>query len=164
MMLSFSVRKTWSSRNPCSTRSTRAVAPPPRTCCAGSRITRTLAELGYRLQCRRVAVPTQPLREWVRQGKGYRGAMLPTSFKRLHPGDKAAGKDAPDDAVGYHAVGVTMEQLDPKVRAPEELVMIDPWPGLDGKAEARAKVTPLVELAHKDRGLHALMFFWSGWS
>ncbi|HEY6038443.1 MAG TPA: hypothetical protein VIV58_29375 [Kofleriaceae bacterium] len=126
--------------------------------------TRTLAELGYRLQCRRVAVPTQPLLEWVRQGKGYRGAMLPTSFKRLHPGDNAAGKDAPDDAVGYHAIGVTMEQFDPKVRAPEELVMVDPWPGVDGVAEDRAKVTPLVDLAHKDRGLHALMFFWTGWS
>jgi hypothetical protein len=126
--------------------------------------THNLAELGYRLQCRRVAVPTAALLEWVRQGKGYRGAMLPTSFKRLHPGDKAAGRDAPDDAVGYHAIGVTMEQFDPKARGPEELVMADPWPGVDGKAEDRAKVTPLVELAHKDRGLHALMFFWTGWS
>lgn len=121
-----------------------------------------LAALGYRLQCRRVAVPTHAILEWVRQGKGYRGAMLPTNFKRLHPGAKAAGRDVLDDNV-FHAVGVTMEPWDPKARS-EELVMIDPWPGVDGKAEDRAKVTPALELAHKDRGLHALMFFWSGWS
>jgi hypothetical protein len=122
-----------------------------------------LAALGYRLQCRRVAVPTAAILDWVRQGKGYRGAMLPTNFKRLHPGAKAGGRDVLDDNV-FHAVGVTMEQWDPKAKAGDELVMIDPWPGVDGVASDREKVTPLVELAHKDRGLHALMFFWSGWS
>jgi len=126
--------------------------------------TNALAELGYRLQCRRVAVPTAALLEWVRQGKGYRGAMLPTNFKRLHPAEGVGGRDALGDEV-YHAVGVTMEQLDahdPKGR--DELVMIDPWPGVDGKAKDREPVTTLLEQAHKDRGLHALMFYWTGWS
>ena len=44
-----------------------------------------LHELGYRLQCRRVAMPTPAVLDWVRAGKGYRGAMLPTEFRRLHP-------------------------------------------------------------------------------
>jgi hypothetical protein len=126
--------------------------------------TNSLAQLGYRLQCRRVAVPTAALLEWVRQGKGYRGAMIPTSFKRLHPGKNAAGQDVLDDNVS-HAVGVSMEQLVPlDTKSKDELVMIDPWPGVDAKAQDREKVTQLLELAHKDRGLHALMFFWTGWS
>src|SRR5262249_43404158 len=53
----------------------------------------SLHELGYRLQCRRVATPTGAILEWVRAGRGYRGAMLPTNFKRLHPTTGAAGKD-----------------------------------------------------------------------
>lgn len=123
-----------------------------------------LAELGYRVQCRRAAVPTNSILEWVRAGKGYRGAMLPTSFKRLHPEKGAGGRDLPDDDI-FHAVGVSMETLDPKdAKAKDDLVMLDPWPGVDGSAEDRAKVTPALELAHKDRGLHALMFFWTGWS
>lgn len=123
--------------------------------------TNTLAELGYRLQCRRVAIPTAALLEWVRQGKGYRGAMAPTNFKRLHPKPGAGGRDVVDDAVA-HAVGVTIDKLDAK--SAEELVMIDPWPGVDGGAKDREKVSPALELAHKDRGLHALMFYWTGWS
>jgi len=123
--------------------------------------TRTLAELGYRLQCRRVAVPTQPLLEWVRQGKGYRGAMLPTSFRRLHPASGAAGKGLPDDAV-QHAVGVTVDRLD--TRADEELVMIDPWPGVVGGVVDRAKVPAALESAHRERNFHALVYYWVGWS
>jgi hypothetical protein len=123
--------------------------------------TTTLAELGYRLQCRRVAIPTPALLDWVRQGKGYRGAMTPTSFKRLHPKPGAGGKDVLDDNV-YHAVGLTIDKLDPK--SADELVMIDPWPGVDGAAKDRDKVSPALELAHKERGLHALMFYWTGWS
>ena len=60
---------------------------------------------------------------------------------------------------------LSMEQLAPlETKSKEELVMIDPWPGVDAKAKDREKVTQLLELAHKDRGLHALMFFWTGWS
>jgi hypothetical protein len=120
-----------------------------------------LAELGYRLQCRRVAIPTAALMEWVRQGKGYRGAMLPTNFKRLHPKPGAGGQDVLADNV-YHAVGLTMDKLDAK--SGEELVMIDPWPGVDGSAKDRGVVSPALELAHKERGHHALMYYWTGWS
>jgi len=84
----------------------------------------SLHELGYRLQCRRVATPTSAILEWVRAGRGYRGAMLPTNFKRLHPTPGAAGLDVNDDAVA-HAVGLTIDRLDPK--GEEDLVMIDPW-------------------------------------
>ncbi len=121
----------------------------------------TLAELGYRLQCRRIAMPTAALVEWVRQGRGYRGAMLPTAFKRLHPKPGAGGKEVSDDML-HHAVGLTMDRLDPK--GADELVMIDPWPGVDGAAKDRDKVSPALELAHKERGLHALVFYWTGWS
>jgi hypothetical protein len=121
----------------------------------------SLGALGYRLQMRRVAVPTGVLVQWVKEGKGYRGAMLPTNFKRLHPAKGAGGKDVVDDNV-YHAVGLTIDKLDPKSN--DELVMIDPWPGVDGQAKDRDAMPPTLELAHKDRGLHALMYFWTGWS
>ena len=122
--------------------------------------TGTLAELGYRLQCRRVAVPTPALLEWVRQGKGYRGAMLPTDFAKLHPEPGAAGADVSGDSVA-HAVGLTVDRLDAK--ADEQLVMIDPWPGMVG-AKDRAKVPPAIEVAHRARGHHALVYYWVGWS
>src|SRR5512144_807770 len=105
----------------------------------------SLHELGYRLQCRRVATPTAAILEWVRAGRGYRGAMLPTSFKRLHPAPGAAGKDVADDAVA-HAVGVTIDRLDPV--SDEDLVMIDPWPGVHGGARDRGPVPPAIEAAH----------------
>ena len=119
-----------------------------------------LHELGYRLQCRRVATPTPAILDWVKQGKGYRGAMLPTDFKKLHP-QPGAGGDAGEDVEG-HAVGVTIDRLDAK--ADEELVMIDPWPGVAGGATDRGKLSPALERAHKDKGLHALIYFWVGWS
>jgi hypothetical protein len=120
-----------------------------------------MMELGYRLQYRRVAIPTPALLDWVRQGRGYRGAMLPTNYKRMHPRPDAAGKDAPDENI-FHAVGVAMEKLTAK--SDDELVMIDPWPGVDGKDSDRAKVSPALELAHKERGYHALVYYWVGWS
>jgi len=43
-------------------------------------------------------------------------------------------------------------------------VMIDPWPGVVGGATDRGKLSPALEAAHKDKGLHALVYFWSGWS
>jgi hypothetical protein len=121
----------------------------------------SLNELGYRLQCRRVATPTAAILDWVRQGKGYRGAMLPTSFGKLHTGPDAAGKDVPEDSVS-HAVGITIDRLDAK--GTEDLVMIDPWPGSGNGATDRAKISPALEVAHKERGSHALVYFWVGWS
>jgi hypothetical protein len=121
----------------------------------------SLHELGYRLQCRRVATPTAALLDWVRAGRGYRGAMLPTAYRRLHPIPGAAGENIPDDSVLQHAVGVTVDRLEAK--AEEDLVVIDPWPGFKGDKE-RDKVTPALELAHKDRNFHALVYYWVGWA
>lgn len=121
----------------------------------------TLHQLGYRLQCRRVATPTSAILDWVQAGRGYRGAMLPTSYKKLHPTPGSAGKDVLDDTV-MHAVGVTIDRLDPA--SDEELVMIDPWPGVKGEARDRGKIAPAIESAHRDRNFHALVYFWVGWS
>ncbi len=121
----------------------------------------SLHELGYRLQCRRVATPTSAILEWVRAGRGYRGAMLPTNFKRLHPTPGAAGLDVNDDAVA-HAVGLTIDRLDPK--GEEDLVMIDPWPGVIGEARDRGTVPAELDAAHRDRNFHALVYYWVGWS
>jgi hypothetical protein len=121
----------------------------------------SLHELGYRLQCRRVATPTAALLEWVKAGKGYRGAMLPTEFRKLHPEPGAAGQDVLGDAVS-HAVGLTIDRLDTK--ADEDLVMIDPWPGVVGGAKDRARVHAALESAHRARNFHALVYYWVGWS
>ncbi len=120
-----------------------------------------LHELGYRLQCRRVSTPTAALLEWVRVGRGYRGAMLPTSFKRLHPTPGSAGTEYTDDGVA-HAVGITVDRVD--LGGDEELVMIDPYPGVLDDAKERTKVSPAIEAAHRDRNLHALVYYWVGWS
>ncbi|HEY1555501.1 MAG TPA: hypothetical protein VGF94_11770 [Kofleriaceae bacterium] len=120
----------------------------------------SLHELGYRLQCRRVATPTAAIVDWVKAGRGYRGAMLPTSFPKLHPTPGAAGECA-DDAV-LHAIGLTIDRLDAKTD--EELVMIDPWPGVLGGAKDRGKVSPQLEQSHRERNYHALVYFWVGWS
>ena len=125
----------------------------------GSRVT-NLHELGYRLMCRRVATPTPAIVEWVRAGKGYRGAMMPTSFKKLHPAAGASGKDIAADGIN-HAVGLTIDRINST--SDEELVMIDPWPGFDG-AHDKAKVPATLESAHKDKNFHALVYYWVGWS
>jgi hypothetical protein len=117
--------------------------------------------LGYRLQCRRVATPTSALLDWVKAGKGYRGAMLPTEFARIHPEPGAAGQDVLGDAVA-HAVGVTIDRLDAK--GEEELVMIDPWPGVEGDAKDRGPLHRELEAAHRARNFHALVYYWVGWS
>lgn len=118
---------------------------------------KTLAQLGYRLQCRRVAMPTPSLLSWVQAGNGFRGVMLPTNFKRLHPTQGGSSVD--------HAVGITLDRLDPgSPDSVDELVMIDPWPGVGAAAHDRAKVSPHLEIAHKERGFHALMYYWIGWS
>lgn len=121
----------------------------------------SLHELGYRLQCRRVATPTTAILEWVKSGRGYRGAMLPTNYKRLHPAPGSAGKDVAEDSVP-HAVGVTIDRLEST--ADEDLVMIDPWPGVTGGAKDRVKMPPTIEQAHRDRNFHALVYYWVGWS
>ncbi len=120
----------------------------------------SLHELGYRLQGRRVATPTTAILDWVKQGKGYRGAMLPTAFKKLHP-QPGAGGDAGED-MNSHAVGITIDRLDAK--AEEDLVMIDPWPGTAGGASDRGKLSPALESAHRDKNFNAIVYYWTGWS
>lgn len=119
----------------------------------------SLHEIGYRLQCRRVSTPTAAVVDWVKAGRGYRGAMLPTLYKKIHPQSGTAG-DVGDDFV-QHAVGITIDRLDQA--KDEELVMIDPWPGVLGEKD-RAKVPASLEAAHKEKGSHALVFYWTGWS
>jgi hypothetical protein len=120
----------------------------------------SLHELGYRLQYRRVATPTPAILDWVRAGRGYRGAMLPTNFAKLHPEPGAAGKEVPDAAVA-HAVGLCVDRLDPK--GDENLVMIDPFPGVKGGHE-RTTVHPALESAHRDHNFNGLIYYWVGWS
>jgi hypothetical protein len=117
--------------------------------------------LGYRLQCRRVATPTAALLEWVRTGRGYRGAMLPTAYAKLHPTPGSAGEDVDKEAV-VHAVGVTMDRLDQGTD--DELVMIDPWPGIKDNAKDRSRLPPAIESAHREKNFHALVYYWVGWS
>jgi hypothetical protein len=121
----------------------------------------SLHELGYRLQCRRVALQTHALLDWVKAGKGYRGAMLPTEFNKIHPEPGASGQDVLGDTVA-HAIGLTMDRLDPK--GAEDLVMIDPWPGVVGDAKDRGAVHPNLPTAHRARQFHALVYYWVGWS
>jgi hypothetical protein len=121
----------------------------------------SLHELGYRLQCRRVSTPTAAILDWVKAGRGYRGAMLPTNYKKLHPIPGSAGKDLLDDSV-QHAVGITIDRLEAK--GDEDLVMIDPWPGVKGDAKDKAAVPAQIEQAHRDREFHALVYYWVGWS
>jgi len=123
--------------------------------------TSSLHELGYRLNCRRIATPTPGIVEWVKGGRGYRGAMLPTNFQRLHPEPGAAGEEMPAAGVA-HAIGLTVDRLDAKTD--EELVAIDPWPGVLGGARDRDRPSAALEAAHRDRNFHALVFYWTGWS
>ena len=120
----------------------------------------TLHQLGYRLQCRRVATPTPAILDWVKTGRGYRGAMIPTTYKKLHPTPGEAGHDLVPETV-VHAVGVTIDRLD--LHTDEELVMIDPWPGMTG-AKDKTKPHEKLESAHRDKNFHALVFYWTGWS
>lgn len=126
----------------------------------------SLHQLGYRLQCRRVALQTPALLDWVKAGKGYRGAMLPTEYKHLHPEPGASGQDVLGDSVS-HAIGLTVDRLETK-DTDEDLVMIDPWPGVPGvvaEPKDRARVPAAsLELAHKARNFHALVYYWVGWS
>jgi hypothetical protein len=113
-----------------------------------------LQELGYRLNARRVNEPTATVLDWVKGGGGYRGALLPTTYRKLHPAESE-----PDF---NHAVGVTVDRLDPK--SDEELIMVDPWPGLKNGKTDRTKISPDLDSAHRDHKYAAIIFYWAGWS
>ncbi|MEZ4404625.1 MAG: hypothetical protein R3B06_31685 [Kofleriaceae bacterium] len=118
----------------------------------GSRVG-DLQDLGYRLNARRVAEPTPTIVDWVREGRGYRGALLPTDYRILHP-------DEPENIP--HAVGLSVDRLD---GADDELMMVDPWPGTLVKgAPDRVKLPGVLESAHRECKFHAIIFYWAGWS
>lgn len=113
-----------------------------------------LHAMGYRIAAQRVmGEKTDAILGWVKEGKGYRGAVLATDYKRLHPHE---------DGEVAHAVGVTVDRVDAK--GAEGLVMIDPWPGTTNGARDRGAISPELEPAHRAHKYAALILFWSGWS
>ncbi len=113
-----------------------------------------LQDLGYRLNARRVAEPTPTILEWVKGGVGFRGAVIPTDFHRLHP------QESEQDI--HHAVAVSVDRHDGATE--DDLVVVDPWPGTKLKAPDRTKVPPMLEAAHRDFKYNAIIFYWAGWS
>ena len=113
-----------------------------------------LQELGYRLNARRVAEPTPTILEWVKGGVGYRGAVMPTDFRRLHPQESE-----PDI---NHAVAVSVDRTDGATD--DELMIVDPWPGTKLRGPDRLKVPSSLEAAHRDFKYNAIIFYWAGWS
>lgn len=66
---------------------------------------RTLGDLGYRFEARRLAWSTSEVAAWIESGRGYRGAVLATSYARFHPRSDAG-------EVTAHAVGLTWEDAE----------------------------------------------------
>ncbi len=118
----------------------------------GSRLP-DLQELGYRLNARRVGEPTPTVLDWVKEGRGFRGAILPTNYLKIHP-EETSSID--------HAVAISVDRLDGGTE--DELIMVDPWPGPATPEKERQKPPPILEAAHRDNKFHALIFYWAGWS
>lgn len=108
--------------------------------------------IGYRFYQRWCAEPTDKIASWVREGRGYRGAVLSTDYVRMHPNSQTPNVD--------HAVGIAMDR--PANGKDLDLVMIDPWPG-HGKPDTVA-LPDNLDAARRDKKFHALMFYWVGWS
>lgn len=111
-----------------------------------------LNQLGYRLQYRWCVQAAPTLATWVKQGRGFRGAVVPTTYRVLHPRSLGAPAD--------HAVGMILDRSRPG--ADEEMLMIDPWPGKSGLD--RAPLSPQLEAAHREHKYWGLMCYWVGWS
>lgn len=109
--------------------------------------------LGYRLYFKFCVEKTAVLADWVRDGKGYRGVTLATSYEHLHPAGKAS------DFI-EHAVGLAMDRLPGKTE--EELVMIDPWPGVG--VPDTTPVRDDLDVARRGTKFNGLAFYWVGWS
>ena len=112
-----------------------------------------LHELGYLIHSRRATERTPAILDWIKEGKGFRGAVLPTDYHRLHRQSA--------DAVS-HAVGLTVDRIE--ASSSEELVMIDPWPGTGNGTRDRTQIPATLEAAHRSCNYQAIIFFWSGWS
>ena len=109
--------------------------------------TSALFALGYRLHYRRVVSPTPELLAWVHAGRGYRGAVIPTSYCTLHPACAELG-----NAV-QHAVGLAIDS--------DFVIAIDPWPR---KSELRSNLPPALEPAHREHKYEGLALHWRGWA
>ena len=49
-------------------------------------------------------------------------------------------------------------------RPSEDLVMIDPWPGVEGDANRSRRALAGARERASRRGFHALVYYWVGWS
>jgi hypothetical protein len=113
-----------------------------------------LHAMGYRFSGRRVmGQRTDVIIGWVKEGKGYRGAVLETGYQMLHPSEATDVN---------HAVGIAFDRVDAK--SAEELLMIDPWPGTTNGARDRGPLSPRLEQAHRSQKYAALILYWAGWS
>ena len=110
-------------------------------------------EIGYRFSARRVAERTSGILAWVREGAGYRGAVIPASYKKLHPGTSETEPQP-------YSVGLGIDRLDGAAK--DDLVLVDPWPGVG--ARDRIAVPAGLDAAHREGNYHALIFYWAGWS
>jgi hypothetical protein len=115
-----------------------------------------LQEIGYRFSARRVAERTPGILAWVREGAGYRGAIVPASYRRLHP--QVPPMEA--ESIGPYAVGIGIDRVDGASK--DDLVLVDPWPGV-GKPD-RVAIPATLEAAHREGNYHAVIFYWAGWS
>jgi len=106
-----------------------------------------LTYLGYRFMARRVAFRTAGIVAWVKAGDGFRGALLPTSARVMHPDEKAPA----DHAVGLISGGDVSKR--------NGVVMVDPWPGAGTIA-----VPADLDEARREPRWAGLLFFWSGYS
>lgn len=113
-----------------------------------------LYRLGYSLRARRIAYRTPAITDWVRAGEGFRGAVLGTNGSVFHP-------DLDEQA--SHAVGLAVDGAAAKAgkkKGANDLVVIDPWPGVDHQRQPGEALEP----AHRGRKYAALVIFWAGYS
>ena len=113
-------------------------------------------EIGYRFSARRVAERTAGILAWVREGAGYRGAVIPAAYKKLHPG----APSGPEGDITPYAIGLGVDRIDGAAK--DDVAVVDPWPGV-GKPD-RVAVPPLLDAAHREGNYHALIFYWAGWA
>jgi hypothetical protein len=116
---------------------------------------RELDDLGYRLHAQRGAWSMSDIARWVERGFGHRGAVLATSYARLHPHRSSA--EAGD--VIAHAVGLASEGCE--AGGDGKLVTIDPW---SPTGTMRGRIHPALEAAHRDRDCAALLVYWRSWA
>ena len=111
-------------------------------------------EIGYRFSARRVAERTAGILAWVREGAGYRGAVIPANYKRLHPGTPS------NEDITAYSVGLGIDRLDGAAK--DDLILVDPWPG-PGKGD-KVGIPAALDAAHREGNYHALIFYWAGWA